>query len=246
VTDLRKGVVKVSEDQGDVLLSSVCIPGLALTRAETKRIRGNAGAEQADKVLVGGADGALTFWERGAWEDQSGRVVVHRESGSGVGEEGTLDALAVLSAAEGRMRVVATGLGNGLIRFVKLGIGANKVVGEVSHDEMRVEGVAALGFDAEGRMISGGGQIVKLWREKMADEQDDEGEEEGEKDGNEVAVDEEEDIEPVVEPAQDFDSDENSNEDSDEELKSRPKKKKKGKKDKGGSHGLQATFKGLD
>ena len=145
------------------------------------------------------------------------------------------------------MRVVATGLGNGLIRFVKLGVGANKVVGEVSHDEMRVEGVAALGFDAEGRMISGGGQIVKLWREKMADEQDDEDEEEGEKNSNEVAVDGEEDIEPLIEPARDFDdSDENSKEDSDEELKSRPKKKKKGKKDKGSSHGLQATFKGLD
>lgn len=250
MTDLRKGVVKVSEDQGDVLLSSACIAGLALTRAETKRRRGNAGAEQADKVLVGGADGVLTFWERGAWEDQSGRVVVHRDGTGGVGEEGTLDCLAVLPEEEGRMRMIATGLGNGLIRFVRLGVGANNVVSEVSHDEMRVEGVAALGFDVEGRMISGGGQIVKLWHEKLAAEENDSEEEEDEAEAGEEAADQDEVLEAAVEAVQDFDEsndDDDSDEDSDDELRSRNKKRRKGRgKDKGGSHGLMASFKGLD
>lgn len=259
VTDLRKGVVRVSEDQGDVLLSAVSVAGLALTRAETKRRRGNAGAEQADKVLVGGADGVLTFWERGAWEDQSGRVVVHRDGSGGVGEEGTIDALALLPAAEGKMRMVAAGLGNGLIRFVRLGVGANQVVGEVSHDEMRVEGVAALGFDVEGRMISGGGQIVKLWHEKISEEQD-RGGEDGDDDSDDGAsgdgrdvdavMDEEEVAPPAVEFVQDLDQsedEENSDEDSDDDSRSRSKKKRKGRgKDKGGSHGLMHTFKGLD
>lgn len=62
--------------------------------------------------------------------------------------------------------MVAVGLGDGRVKFVKLG--SNKVVGEVRHDE--VESVASLGFDVGGRMISGGGQIIKVWHEKTEDE----------------------------------------------------------------------------
>jgi hypothetical protein len=63
-------------------------------------------------------------------------------------------------------KLLATGLGNGMVKFVH--IGANKVVSEVMHDE--TEGIVGLGFDAEGRMVSGGGQIVKVWHEAAATE----------------------------------------------------------------------------
>ena len=59
--------------------------------------------------------------------------------------------------------MLAAGLGNGLIKFVR--IGPNKVSSEVVHDE--TEGVVGLGFDVEGRMVSGGGQIVKVWHEAV-------------------------------------------------------------------------------
>jgi len=68
----------------------------------------------------------------------------------------------------GRLFVVQQG---GTIRIVQLG--PNKIVGEtLRHDE--VEGVVGLGFDVGGRLISGGGSIVKVWQEKMT--LDDEGE----------------------------------------------------------------------
>jgi hypothetical protein len=54
-------------------------------------------------------------------------------------------------------------------------LGPNKVVGEaLRHDE--VESVVGLGFDVGGRLISGGGSIVKVWQEKMT-LHDDDGEE---------------------------------------------------------------------
>ena len=61
----------------------------------------------------------------------------------------------------GKGKLVAAGLSNGQVKFVR--IGPNKVVSEVVHDE--IEGVVGLGFDVEGRLVSGGGQVVKVWHE---------------------------------------------------------------------------------
>ncbi|KAJ5095886.1 nucleolar protein Jip5 [Penicillium alfredii] len=150
VTDLRRGVLVRSEDQEEELISSTYMGGLP-----------SNGTSRGEKVIVGGSSGVLTLWEKGAWDDQDERVYVHR--GSDGGE--SIEALAVAPDLLGKGKLVATGLGNGKVKFVR--IGPNKVVSEVMHDE--TEGVVGLGFDIDGRMVSGGGQVVKVWHEALDD-----------------------------------------------------------------------------
>jgi hypothetical protein len=110
------------------------------------------------------------LWERGVWDDQDERIYV--DVGRGGGE--SLDSLAVMPEGVGNGgKNVVVGVGDGTIRIVQLG--PNKIVGEtLRHDE--VEGVVGLGFDVGGRLISGGGSIVKVWQEKMTLDDEDEGE----------------------------------------------------------------------
>ncbi|KAK1145399.1 WD repeat-containing protein jip5 [Aspergillus melleus] len=146
VTDLRRGVMVRSEDQGEELTSSAYMGGLP-----------SSGTSRGEKVIVGGSSGVLTLWEKGAWDDQDERIYVQR---AGDGGE-ALETLTVIPEELGKGKMVAVGMGSGKVKFVR--IGANKVVSEVMHDE--TEGVVGLDFDVEGRMVTGGGQIVKVWHE---------------------------------------------------------------------------------
>ncbi|KAA8647450.1 hypothetical protein EYZ11_004049 [Aspergillus tanneri] len=148
VTDLRRGVMVRSEDQEEELTSSVYMGGLP-----------SGGTSRGEKVIVGGSSGVLTLWEKGAWDDQDERIYVQREAGEGE----ALETLTVVPEELGKGKMVAVGLGSGGVKFVR--IGPNKVVAEVTHDE--TEGVVGLGFDVEGRMVSGGGQVVKVWNEAV-------------------------------------------------------------------------------
>ena len=229
VTDLRRGVMVRSEDQEEELLSSIIVSGLS-----------KKGSNVGEKVLVGGGNGVLTLWERGVWDDQDERITVDRSKGGGE----SLDALALLPAGVGPGgKIAAVGLGNGDLRFVK--IGQNKVIAELKHDELAQEGVIGLGFDVTGRMISGGGKTVKVWGEKGAlgatdDDDDDDDEEEEEA---------EDDDEPTAKRAHESESDKDSDDDmddsSEEEERGKRKKRKrnKGKQQKG--HGI-LQFSGLD
>ncbi|KAF1923382.1 WD40 repeat-like protein [Didymella exigua CBS 183.55] len=238
VTDLRRGVMVRSEDQEEELLSSVIVTGLS-----------KKGSNVGEKVLVGGGNGVLTLWERGVWDDQDERITVDRAKGKEGAE--SLDALALLPPGVGPGgRIAAVGLGNGDIRFVK--IGKNKLIGELKHDELAREGVIGLGFDVTGRMISGGGPTVKIWREKGAvdaseAEEDDEEEEEEEEDHDE---DRDEGLEePAAKRLHESSSDQDSASDaassSEEEQQSKRKKKKRNKGKQQNSHGI-LKFSGLD
>lgn len=151
MTDLRKGVISRSEDQEDELTSSLFVSGLKA-----------GGTSQGEKVLVGGAGGVITLWEKGVWDDQDERIVVDKSGES-------VDSLAKVPegvgglAHQGQQKLVAVGLADGRVRFVRLG--PNRVVQDmdVKHDD--IEGVVTLGFDVAGRMVSGGGQVIKVWRE---------------------------------------------------------------------------------
>lgn len=223
LTDIRKGVVKQSEDQEEELVSTAYVTGLSSKRT-------SVGA----KAVVGGADGVITLWESGVWDDQDERIIVDR--GDGVGGGDSLDAMVQVPDEMGLGKMVAVGMGGGKIRFVKLG--QNKVVGECVHDD--VEGVAGLGFDVAGRMISGGGQVVKVWGEKVGEEDEDK---------------EMEQIDGVTKRARagsddssDDDDDESSEESSSEgekpQRKRKRKKRSRGKAPNGKANGL--SFKGLD
>lgn len=222
VTDLRRGVLVKSEDQEEELLSSVYVGGLP----------SRPGRSKGEKVLVGSGSGVLTLWERGVWDDQDERIIV--DGGRGGGE--SLDSLILMpeGVGDGGKNVVV-GVGDGTIRIVKLG--PNKVVAELRHDE--IESVVGLGFDVGGRLISGGGSIIKVWSEKISlDDEDGESDsDDGEGEGTKKRPLKGNDSE---------DSDSDTGDSSEEEggRKQRKKRRKaKGKKDKG--NGILG-FKGLE
>ncbi|PGH12870.1 WD repeat-containing protein JIP5 [Helicocarpus griseus UAMH5409] len=217
VTDLRRGVLVRSEDQEEELVSSVYVSGLKV-----------GGTSKGEKLVVGGASGVLTLWEKGAWDDQDERIVVDRQPEGGE----SLEVLSLLPDDLGKGKVVAVGQSDGAVKFVQLGM--NKVVSKVVHDEL--EGVAGLGFDVGGRMISGGGSVVKVWHEAVERDEDDES---GAEDGDDKPP------EKRIIMGSDDDSDDHSDDGQKQNAKKRKKRKRgKGKDRSGGQHVM--AFSGLD
>jgi len=218
VTDLRRGVLVKSEDQEEELLSSVFVSGLP-TR----------GGRAAEKVVVGGSMGVLTLWDRGVWDDQGERIIVS----GGKGEPESLDAVVIMpdGVGDGGSNI-AVGVGDGTVKIVRLG--ANKIIEELRHDE--IEGVVALGFDVGGRLISGGGSIVKVWEEQMnLDDEDEDDDEEVGTGKRALDSDSDDSDAPGVEDSSD----------EDEGDRKRKKKKKRTKgKNKNAGNGILG-FKGL-
>lgn len=225
VTDIRRGVMVRSEDQEEELLSSAIVTGLP-----TK------GSNVGEKVVVGASNGVLTLWERGVWDDQDERIIIDRSKGGGE----SLDAITVVPDGLGPGgKIVAVGMGNGNIRFAK--IGPNKIVAELKHDELSHESVIGLDFDVTGRMISSGGKTVKVWGEQTwqdVDEDDDDGDD-----------DDEEDETPGGKRQHDSDgaddSDEDMDDSSDDEPKQKRKRRKRNKGQQAKGHGIM-HFSGLD
>jgi hypothetical protein len=183
-------------------------------------------------VVVGGEKGVLRIWKDGLGREESGRVVVER------GE--TLDALGCAPAGMGQGEMVVVGMGDGRVRFVS--VQKRKVVGEVRHDEL--EGVIAVGFEVGGRMISGGGPMVKVWEEIVGVTANDEEEDvaEGSTRGDGYQNGEENHAED--------ESDEAANDSSEDETKQRKRRKKrkrnKGKAGGGDGKHILSSFSGMD
>lgn len=215
VTDLRRGVLVRSEDQDEELISSVYVTGLKA-----------GGTSRGEKLVVGGASGVLTLWEKGAWDDQDERIIVDRQPDGGE----SLEILSLLPDSIGAGKVVAVGQSDGAVQFVQLGV--NKVISKVVHDEL--EGIAGLGFDVGGRMISGGGSIVKVWHEAVEREGHGENEEDEQHSRKRFVM------------GSDDDGNDDSSVDGQKQNKKKRKKRKKGKsKDKSDGQHVMA-FKGLD
>lgn len=226
VTDLRRGVLVRSENQEEILLSSCFVKGLPARKG---------GTSKGEKVVVGGGDGVLTLWEKGVWDDQDERITIDRSAGGGE----SLDVLKLLPDGVGPGgKVLAVGMGDGKVRFVKLGM--NKIVGEIQHDD--IEGVVSLDFDVGGRLVSGGGSTIKVWHEKV--DEDNGGYLQGAmKRGygseSDEAVEKDSDDEDDSEAADD-------SSDSEEEEKKKRKKRKRNKgKQKSGSNTGNFSFSGL-
>ncbi|RKF73488.1 WD repeat-containing protein jip5 [Golovinomyces cichoracearum] len=160
VTDLRKGIISQSEDQEEELMCSVFVGGLSV----------KPGRSTGEKVIVGDGSGVLTLWERGIWDDQQERIRIATRNNNSC----SIESIAVVPDDVGDGKHIVAGIEDGKIAIVK--IGPNKIVSTLQHDEL--EGVMALGFDVEDRLISGGGLNVKVWQENYSsditeDEEDD-------------------------------------------------------------------------
>lgn len=208
LTDVRKGVVTQSEDLGEELLSGTVAGG---------------------KLVVGGERGVLRSWELTSTGigDEGNRVWVRK------GE--SLDVLCpVPDSVSAERDKVAVGVSDGTVKLVAVG-GNQKPVADLRHDE--VEGCVELGFEIGGRMISGGGQTVKVWHETVEDEED----------GEVASV--KQNTANGFRPGND-DTDEEQEGTSDEEEEEKKPKRKKRKRNKGkGRGGNQQhlmAFKGID
>lgn len=240
VTDIRKGIIATSEDQEVELSSVTIVSGLK-----------KGGTSVGEKVLVGQSDGVISLWERGVWGDLDDRITVDRvDFGASVDTlceipDTFLPKMGKLKMGE---KVVAAGLDDGRVRFVR--IGRNAVVSEwdLKHDE--IEGCVGIDFDIAGeRMVTGGGQAVKVWtrasaaaeaaatatamvngsvKRKLEVDSDDE-------DDDEIEDSEDEGAGDVV-------ADEDSDDESEEEKVKKRKKRKRNKgKDKTGGKALSLS-----
>lgn len=151
VTDLRKGVLVKSEDQDVELTCVSVVQGLK-----------KGGTSVGEKVVVGQGDGIASLWERGVWDDLDERITIDRQE-AGVDCMCEVPMEWAMSKLKMNEKMVAMGLEDGRIKFVR--VGRNNVVSDwdVVHDV--TDGVVALDFDSAGRMVSGGGQLVKVWTE---------------------------------------------------------------------------------
>ncbi|CCX07957.1 Similar to WD repeat-containing protein jip5; acc. no. A6RWR8 [Pyronema omphalodes CBS 100304] len=232
---------------GDTTLSSFDVrkPGKALARSEPQEdeilcssftahapSRNTGGSE---KVMTGTSSGVVTTWNKGFWEDHQERIPLSRKTGDSIDSIITLTEDFEISGA-GYGTFFAAGSGDGKVRIVKMG--GNKV-GDLL--EGLEEGVSALAVDCDGRIVSGGGLVVKIWSEKEAQEVEEE-EEEEEKEGKKRKGGDSDDD-------SDDDSDvEGESSDDEKEKKKRKKRKRTGGKGKAKSAGVKNvhSFAGLD
>ncbi|KAI0975187.1 WD repeat domain-containing protein jip5 [Xylaria arbuscula] len=232
VTDLRRGVLVRSEDQEDELLCSTFIAGMG-----PKKNRDNG------VIAVGTGSGVLTLWDKGAWDDQFDRVIV--DSGRGGGE--SLDCIVQVPEEVSRDKKVAIGLGDGSLRIVNLT--KREVEASLRHDDL--EAIVGLGFDCQGRMISGGGQTVKIWEDSSpAPRSDDDDDSEDDSDDDDADSDASGDAIPEKSNGKREANKSLNSDDSDSDDDKRRKKRKKGKGGKvelgpHGAHGI-LKFNGLD
>ncbi|KAI9726292.1 MAG: WD repeat-containing protein jip5 [Chrysothrix sp. TS-e1954] len=157
----KKAVVAVSESQREDLVGIACLPSRE--------------KDEKDIVLVGTDDGKLALWNRGAWHDNVGSITVHTHSIAGTiipfNNERDVESVALCPPhSQQQGTVCAVGLGNGMIKFVQIPPLVAKVKGRkgavlstVSHNERGIDGVTAMGFDVGGRLVSGGGNEVRVW-----------------------------------------------------------------------------------
>ena len=216
VLDIRKGPRTRSEPQEDELGPAIFATGLRT---------GGASSSVGQKLIVGTSSSTLSLFERGVWDDLDERIRFRETAGAIEGLCLVPERIATVRLKPYE-RAVAVGLENGYVDFVRLG--PNQIMEELRCQHDTMEGAAFVGFDVEGRMVTGGGNVVKVW---TGVERSFEGERNGFASGSDDSEDEGEE-------------DEASDSSEEEVEKTSRKKRKRGKgKDRSGGSGI--SFEGL-
>lgn len=185
ITDLDKGVIH-ERDMGEEMFSSCTV--------------------LSEGMAVGGERGILRFWP-GALQSST-KWASSVETRIRITKNECIDTLCTPPSWS---QLLAAGLGDGNIKIVDLR--RRRVIHHLQHDD--IEPVTGLGFESEGRMISAGGNNVKVWQESIVGEP-----------RNEGAPDEGTDVEQA---SSDISEQEEDSDSDDGRPKKRRKKRKKGK-----------------
>ncbi|KAK9374739.1 WD40-repeat-containing domain protein [Lipomyces chichibuensis] len=222
--DIRKGKLSTSEGQEDeILCSCISYPPNFEYNPNEGRV-GNVvvpGKRASVTAVMGMATGVLTFWMKDNWEDQQARAILSNES---------IDCIAEYPD----QRIIASGA-DGLVRLVD--VRRRKAVKEFEHGGE--DGVIAVATDSWGRVVSAGGEVVRIWNV----------EDEPEKvNGGSDSYDSDTDSDKSG-------KDDDTSDDSDEKEKSKKKRKKTKKRKRGNAQNRLAVnakapakpnFSGLD
>jgi len=214
VSDIDSGAVATSEDQDDDLLCSVVIP----TGMGPKKMRDNP------VVVVGTTSGVLTLWDKGSWDDQQDRIHVTDGGRKAADDLASLEAVVRVPEALGWGSKIVVGATDGSLSMVDLR--RRDVHHILNHDD--IDGVVAVAFDCENRLISAGGKMVKVWQEN-----------------SDITGGEDEPAQRGTKHDAEDSSESGDSADSDAEPAER-KKKKKRRKGFAARGGGQAAFPGLD
>lgn len=184
VCDVYKGVMSCSVEQTGAgenweLLSSAYVLRSKLSAnhtADSHKKKPAIGKSRDDlmTIVVGDSSGGCSFWSRGRWDNRTG----YRRLRRNVAVEGMpledygIDSIAVASANEQDPEpLIVAGLATGVLHFLRFGSGQRPMEAAVTHvhDDRGLDGCSAITFDAEGRMITGGGNVVKVWHREPQD-----------------------------------------------------------------------------
>ena len=166
----------------------------------------------ADGIAVGGERGLLRFWRDA--RKLSTELETSTETRVRLAKNESIDSLSTPPKSE---NLLAAGMGDGSVKIVDLR--QRKTIHHLQHDD--IEPVIGLGFESEGRMISAGGQNVKIWQETIDLELED--------------TDQTEEAQESRRVVQDSDEE---GEDSSEDERPRKRRKKKRGKGQGSSNGI--------
>lgn len=156
--DIRKGVLEKSEDQEDEILCS-CVSYPSSFEYDPYNVSSdhsmphpldtnrNGGKNKRVQVtaVMGMATGVLTFWTKDNWSDQQNRAILSTDS---------IDCIAEYPGEK-----VLAGSADGLMRLVDVKRRKSIKLFEHGGDD----GVVSVASDAWGRVVSAGGETVKVW-----------------------------------------------------------------------------------
>ena len=183
VCDAFKGVVACSEEQGGgkaplELLSCACLKRskkVAQQQGDSAKRKRSAKTEEIEDesvLVVGDSSGGCSTWTRGRWTDKTGHTNIRRyiKIPGLPFEDFSVDSVAIAPISEqDSIPLIVAGLAIGRIHFLRVGSQDKPTTlqSEYPHDDQGLDGCASIAFDAHGRMVTGGGPMIKIWRRKF-------------------------------------------------------------------------------